>query len=82
MWLAIHQNGVVGCCDVGHGGRGAEYAARGNERPRQIPKRVTNHLPCPNLPWGDVMDQWSQYVLANLQRFDKSNMWAHVELRN
>lgn len=62
----------------GDGGRGAEYAAGGNERPRQLPKRVTNHPPCPNPPWGDLMDQWSQCVAVKMHGFDKSNMWAHL----
>lgn len=63
---------------VGDGGRGAEYAAGGNERPRQLPKRVTNHPPCPNPPRGDLMDQWSQYVAVEIHGFDKSNMWPHL----
>lgn len=71
MWPAIYQNGVVG-----DGCRGAEYAAGGNERPRQLPKRVTNHPPCPNPLRGDLMDQWSQYVAAEMPRFNKSHMWT------
>lgn len=65
--------------DVGHGSRGAEYAVGGNERPRQLPKRVTNHPPWPNPPRGKMMDQWSQYVAAEIHRLDKSNMEAHLE---
>lgn len=71
------RGGVSG--DVVHGSRGAEYAVGGNERPRQLPKRVTNHPPCPNPPRGKMMDQWSQYVAAEIHGFDKSNMEAHLE---
>ena len=39
---------------MGDGGRGAEYAAGGNESPRQLPKRVTNHPPRPNPPRGGL----------------------------
>lgn len=66
----------------GMAAEGAEYAAGGNERPRQLPKRVTNHPPCPNPPWGNLMDQWSQYVTVEMHGFDKSNMWAHVGFKN
>lgn len=76
MRPAIHQNG-----GVGDGGRGAEYAAGGNERPGQLPKRVTNHPPWPNPPRGNLMDQWSQYVAADMHAFDKSNMWAHLAFK-
>lgn len=81
MRPAIHQNGGVGGGGVGNGGRGAEYAVGGNEHPRQLPKRVTNHPPCPNPPRGNLMDQWSQYVAADVHGFDKSNMWAHLGLK-
>lgn len=81
MQPAIYQNGGVGAGGVRDGGRGAEYAAGGNERQRQLPKRVTNHPPCPNPPWGDLMDQWSQYVAVETHGFDRSNMWAHLGLR-
>lgn len=56
MQPAIYQNGGVGAGGLRDGGRGAEYAAGENERQRQLPKRVTNHPPCPNPPWGDLMD--------------------------
>lgn len=71
MRPAIHQNGREGR----GGGKGAEYAAGGNERPRQLPKRVTNHPSSPNPPRGDLMDHWSQYVALEIQ--DKSNIWDH-----
>lgn len=37
---------------VRDGGGGAEYAAGGNERQRQLPKRVTNHPGRHNPPMG------------------------------
>lgn len=68
--LFIKRGGGAGV----DGGRGAEYAAGGNEHQRQLPKRVTNHPPCPNPPWGDLMDQWSQYESVEMHGFNRSNM--------
>lgn len=68
MHLAIHQNGGVGV-----GGIGAEYAAGGNEHPRQLPKRVTNHPPCPNPPVGGLD---GPVVTICDCRFNKSNKWT------
>ena len=69
-WLFIKMAGWGGAGGVGDGSRGAEYAAGGNERPRQLPKRVTNHPPCPNPPRGNLMDQWSQYTVAEIHGFE------------
>lgn len=62
-WLFIKME-EWGAVMWGMAAEGAEYAAGENERPRQLPKRVTNHPACPNPPRGDVMGQWSQYVAA------------------
>lgn len=74
LFIKMEGWGVGG----GDGGRGAEYAAGGNERPGQLPKRVTNHRPRPNPPRGDLMDQWSQYVAIEIHGLHKSNMGAHL----
>lgn len=63
---------------MGVGGRGAEYVAGGNEQPRQLPKWVTNHPPCPNPPKGDLMDHWSQYGATEVHAYDKSNTGARL----
>lgn len=75
-WLFIK---MVGWEMVMWGHSGAEYAAKGNECPRQQPKRVTNHPACPNPASKDVMDQWSQYVMAEMYRFTQLG-WMEEEV--
>lgn len=75
MCVCVCGEGASGVRD---GGGGAEYAAGGNEHQRQLPKRVTNHPRCPNPPMGDLMDQWSQCVAAEIQWVDTSNIWTSV----